>query len=135
MQIEIEFMIKSRGAGVCYYTWLVKLSVEHIITVLGNVSRSAFSHLIVHLVHSSVLLVMVRMCVTVYRTITYVQALVAMDTKVSSKYFLLQSFLLELSRFDILTLATVHSELQRLATVMKFLGSITMTFMQGKSIS
>lgn len=106
-----------------------------IITVLGNVSRSALSHLIVHLVHSSVLLVIVRVCVTVYGTITYVQALVAMDTKVSSKSFLLQSFLLELSRFDILTMATVHSELQRLATVMKFLGSITMTFMQGKSIS
>ena len=120
MQLEIELMIKSRGASVCYYTWLLKLSVEHIITVLGNVSRSALSHLIVHLLQ----LVMVKMCVIVYRTITYVQALVAIDTKLSSKYFLLQSFFLELSRFDILTMATVHSELQRLATMMKFLGSI-----------
>lgn len=78
---------------------------------------------------------MVRVCVTMYITITYAQASVAIDTKLSSKYFLLQSFLLELSRFDILTMATVHSGLHRLATVMKFLGSITMTFRQGKSIS
>ena len=96
MQVEIEFMIKSRGAGVCYYTWLVKLSVEHIITVLGNVSRSALSYVIVHLVHIS-MLVMVRLCVTVYITITYVQALVAIDTKVSPNTFCYSPFRLSLA--------------------------------------